>query len=192
MNIYLWGDKGSLYLQQAPPCLCCSRKWDCDNKVTTKSSHYSVQLMYILHSIPFCYKHQILWWAASGCFSTLLWWNGFGTLLLPSPFLPTASAEKRKPSDSFSVHHWSHFTFPGVSQISCKKQKKSQLMRTWGLWNDKWGFRKLPTLAVNCICWASWGIKLPSFISWSWDFSAVRAAILTCLLTFCWVIHSPA
>lgn len=57
MNIYLWGNKRSLYLQQDPPCSCCSRKWDCDNKVTTKSSHCSVLLRYILHTIPFCYEH---------------------------------------------------------------------------------------------------------------------------------------
>lgn len=27
------------------------------------------------------------------------------------------------------------------------------------LLNDKWGFRKLPTLAVNYTCWTSWGLN---------------------------------
>lgn len=133
MNIYLCRDKGYLYLQQDPPCSCCSRKWDCDNKVTTKSSHCSVLLVYVLHTLPSVISTPGSLVSSIRLLPTLLCWSGFGTLLLPSAFLPTISAEKQKPSDSFSVHHWSRFTFPGVSQISCKKQKKSQLMRTWGL-----------------------------------------------------------
>lgn len=104
--------------------------------------------------------------------------------------LIVTSAEKQKPSDSLSTDKWGCFTFPGVIQMSLKKAEETTVEENLGtLLDDRREFRKLPTLTVNRICWESWGIKWPSSIRCCWDFCAVGAAVLTFLLTSCWVIH---
>lgn len=94
-----WVVQGAVYLRPENETLTMKSPLNPSN-LGVYFAHYSVHCFL---SDPGTQNSLVI---VAYCFPYSTWQNSFGSLPLPSPFLTITSAEKQKPSNSFSTDKW--------------------------------------------------------------------------------------